>query len=393
MPRRFLPLLALTVFAALGLRAEDPSPAPPPATPPPAADTPTSDAQGYDPDNEVPAAENPAGLDPAETGALFDAAHQLWQDYVPDALKDDYAFPTREQWDSFFLHLRDALDTDSFARAAELAPDVRDSVAALKQDPAYAQYSDWLDEKLDLLDAAVVAAALLPGGSVPGLTPTGTPAEPTLTPGPTPMPTPPGLYPTALPPTPRPFAATPAPTPAWKPTPIGQSDGEQVPYYSVWLQRIQSRPVPSRASELLPSLKRVFADEGVPQGLVWLAEVESSLNPGARSPAGAQGLFQLMPATARNYGLSTFPFDERSHPEKSARAAARHLKRMRAKFGDWPLALAAYNAGDGRVSRLLKAKGPNATFADIAPSLSVETRMYVPKVLATVAVREGAALN
>jgi membrane-bound lytic murein transglycosylase D len=393
MLRRFLLLFLVTTSIGLGLRAEGPTPVPPSTTPPPSTDTATNDGKSYDPENEVPATEASPDLDSADTGALFDAAHQLWQDYVPDSLKDDYAFPTREQWDSFFLHLRDALDTDSFARAAELAPDVRDSVAALKMDPAYAQYSDWLDEKLDLLDAAVLAAALLPGGAVAGPSPTEIPAEPTPFPGPSPMPTPPGLVPTALPPTPRPFAATPSPIPAWKPTPVGQSDSAQVPYYAVWLERIHKRPVPGRASELLPSLRRVFADEGVPQGLVWLAEVESSLNPGARSPAGAHGLFQLMPATARHYGLSTFPLDERSHPEKSARAAARHLKRMRAKFGDWPLALAAYNAGDGRISRLLKAKGPTATFADIAPSLSVETRMYVPKVLATVAVREGVALN
>jgi membrane-bound lytic murein transglycosylase D len=95
-----------------------------------------------------------------------------------------------------------------------------------------------------------------------------------------------------------------------------------------------------------------------------------------------------MPATARELGLSTTLPDERTDPEKSARAAAKMLRQLHQKFGDWPLALAAYNAGPGRVQRLLTANRAK-TFAEIAPSLPTETRMYVPKVLATLAVRAG----
>ena len=135
-------------------------------------------------------------------------------------------------------------------------------------------------------------------------------------------------------------------------------------------------------------LSGVFAKAGVPPSLVWLAEAESTFNPSARSPVGARGLFQLMPATARELGLSTLLPDERTDPEKSAQAAAKMLGQLHAKFGDWPLALAAYNAGPGRVQRLVD-KHRAKTFAEIAPSLPAETRMYVPKVLATLAVRAG----
>jgi membrane-bound lytic murein transglycosylase D len=95
-----------------------------------------------------------------------------------------------------------------------------------------------------------------------------------------------------------------------------------------------------------------------------------------------------MPATAKHYGLSTFPFDERTNPEKSARAAAQYLKALHGRFNDWPLAIAAYNGGEGRVGRLLKANNASS-FEAISSKLPAETRLYVPKVLATVAAREG----
>jgi len=140
----------------------------------------------------------------------------------------------------------------------------------------------------------------------------------------------------------------------------------------------------------MPLLKTIFSAEGIPPELAWLAEVESSLNPQARSPAGARGLFQLMPATAKAMGLSLFPFDERVQPGKNARAAAKMLHRLHERFDDWPLALAAYNVGESKLAALLKKDQAN-NFASIANDLPVETRMYVPKVFATLAIRENVA--
>jgi membrane-bound lytic murein transglycosylase D len=155
---------------------------------------------------------------------------------------------------------------------------------------------------------------------------------------------------------------------------------------------VATEPAPPAARKLLPRLKSAFAAEGVPAELVWVAEVESSFDPKARSPAGAAGLFQLMPETARGLGLSTFPIDQRYDPDHSAAGAAKLLKRLRARFRDWPLALAAYNAGEGRVGGLL-ARHKATRFSEIARLLPAETQMYVPKIDAVLRRREGKGLG
>lgn len=159
----------------------------------------------------------------------------------------------------------------------------------------------------------------------------------------------------------------------------------------IWMRKISQRPVPEAAKPYLSELKPVFARQKVPPQLVWVAEVESSFNPSARSPVGAAGLFQLMPDTAKRYGLRTWPFDERFDPQPSAVAAAAYLGQLHRKFKDWRLALAAYNAGEGTVQNLLKRN--NATSYDaIASHLPAETQMFVPKVEATIQKREGVKL-
>jgi membrane-bound lytic murein transglycosylase D len=160
---------------------------------------------------------------------------------------------------------------------------------------------------------------------------------------------------------------------------------------SVWARELANRPWPPLAHSYVPKLKQIFISEGVPPQLVWVAGVESSFDPRARSPAGAAGMFQLMPATARTERLSLWPFDQRYQPEKSARAAARYLRGLHAHYGDWQLALAAYNVGAGRVDKLLK-EHKAASFDAIARWLPAETQMYVPKVEATIRLREGLAL-
>ena len=178
--------------------------------------------------------------------------------------------------------------------------------------------------------------------------------------------------------------------PAKKPTPVEKIAAAENKASDVtkWEKKIARKRVPVSAAELVPDLKAIFAEEGVPPQLVWIAEVESSFDPSARSPVGAVGLFQFMPQTAQYLGLSIDPPDERKDPEKNARAAARYLKHLHNRFGSWPLTFAAYNAGQGRVAGLLK-KHKATTFEEISRKLPLETRMYVPKIIATVKLREG----
>jgi len=126
---------------------------------------------------------------------------------------------------------------------------------------------------------------------------------------------------------------------------------------------------------------RIFAEEGVPLRLLVLAEIESGFDPAALSPKGARGLWQLMPETARRFGLRVDnQLDERLHASRSTRAAARYLRALHLQFGDWPLALAAYNAGEQRITQAID-RAASRSFALIASQLPSETRRYVPAVL------------
>lgn len=174
--------------------------------------------------------------------------------------------------------------------------------------------------------------------------------------------------------------------PALLPNP--QPDKER----EVWIKKLSDRPWPDNAKACVAKIKPIFKAAGIPPELAWIAEVESSFDPTARSPAGAVGLFQLMPATARQYGLRTWPFDQRLETEASARAAAKYLDHLYDLFKDWRLSLAAYNAGEGTVQSLLKRNEARAYDA-IATQLPAETQMYVPKVEATVLRREGLKLD
>jgi membrane-bound lytic murein transglycosylase D len=161
----------------------------------------------------------------------------------------------------------------------------------------------------------------------------------------------------------------------------------------IWITRLANRSYPENARPYISRLKPIFAAEHVPPELIWIAEVESSFDPRVRSPAGAAGLFQLMPATAKRFGLKTvWPWDQRLNPEPSARAAAQYLNFLHNHFKDWRLALAAYNAGEGTVQEVLtRSKARN--YDGIATRLPAETQMYVPKVEATLLRREGLKLE
>jgi membrane-bound lytic murein transglycosylase D len=160
----------------------------------------------------------------------------------------------------------------------------------------------------------------------------------------------------------------------------------------LWVKKISPEPWPDGAKKYVLELKPVFAAQKVPPQLVWLAEVESSFDRRAQSPAGAAGLFQLMPDTAKRFGLSLWPRDQRFQAEPSATASAQYLKFLHDRFGDWRLALAAYNCGEGTVQKLL-ARYKTQSYDDIAEHLPAETQMYVPRVEAVIQQREGAKLQ
>ena len=160
----------------------------------------------------------------------------------------------------------------------------------------------------------------------------------------------------------------------------------------LWVGKIAGSPWPARAKEYVPELKPIFAAQKVPSELVWVAEAESSFDRRARSPAGAAGLFQLMPDTAKRFGLSLWPRDQRYQPEPSATASAQYLRCLYARFKDWRLALAAYNAGEGTVQKLLD-RYKTRSYDAIAEHLPAETQMYVPRVEAILLQREGAKLE
>ena len=131
-------------------------------------------------------------------------------------------------------------------------------------------------------------------------------------------------------------------------------------------------------------IRAVFRKEGVPEELVNVAAIESRFIPNALSPRGALGMWQFIRSTAQVYGLKTGRRgDERLDPVRSATAAARHLKDLYRSFGDWFLALAAYNAGLGSVTRALS-RSDVADFWSLARAgkLRRETADYVPRFIA-----------
>jgi membrane-bound lytic murein transglycosylase B len=138
-----------------------------------------------------------------------------------------------------------------------------------------------------------------------------------------------------------------------------------------------------RLDKLRPLLNPILEREGVPQEIASVVIVESGGRTTALSPKGALGLWQLMPDTARRYGLVVTPSrDDRLDVEKATGAAAHYLRDLYQQFGSWPLALAAYNAGEQRVQRAVERSGIT-DFIQLSSLrlLPQETRNYVPAVL------------
>jgi membrane-bound lytic murein transglycosylase D len=140
----------------------------------------------------------------------------------------------------------------------------------------------------------------------------------------------------------------------------------------------------ARSGRYEEMIHTILREEGVPQDLIYLAQAESGFHPLAVSHAGARGMWQFMGSRAKGYGLErNWWVDDRQDPEKATRAAARHLKDLYQQFGDWYLAMAAYNSGPGTVQSAVKRTG-YADFWELYRRnvLPKETRNYVPIILA-----------
>lgn len=141
-----------------------------------------------------------------------------------------------------------------------------------------------------------------------------------------------------------------------------------------------------RSGRYLPLFRKIFQEEGLPLDLIYMAHTESLFKPRAYSRAHARGIWQFVAGTGRLYGLDvSWWLDERLDVVKATRAAARHLRDLKAEFGDWYLALAAYNGGPGRVARVRRRHG-DLDYWTMARRglLPRETRNYVPSILAAI---------
>lgn len=140
-----------------------------------------------------------------------------------------------------------------------------------------------------------------------------------------------------------------------------------------------------RSGMFMRMARRIFREEGVPENVAWLGQVESTWKPTALSWAAASGLWQFIPGTGARYGLQRTAYvDERNSFDEATRASARYLKFLANRYGgNWELAMAAYNCGEGNVDRAIRRAG-TSNFWAAYPYLPRETRNYVPNILATI---------
>jgi membrane-bound lytic murein transglycosylase D len=133
------------------------------------------------------------------------------------------------------------------------------------------------------------------------------------------------------------------------------------------------------AQYYFPKMQQIFDKHNVPEELIYLTIIESALNPTAVSRAGATGIWQFMYNTGKMYGLEVNTFiDDRRDPMKATEAAALHLRDLYNIFGDWTMAIAAYNCGMGNVRKAIQRSGNKTGFWNIYPHLPAETRGYFP---------------
>lgn len=147
-----------------------------------------------------------------------------------------------------------------------------------------------------------------------------------------------------------------------------------------------------RSGQFTKMARKIFREEGVPQDLVWLGQVESAWQVRAVSPAAASGLWQFIPGTGSHWGLrQTAYVDERNSYEQATRASAKYLKFLANRYnGNWELALGAYNTGEGNIDRAIGRAG-KADYWACYPYIVQETRNYVPSILAVMLIAKNPA--
>lgn len=320
--------------------------------------------------------------DNTEIFDMLKSAEQVLDAAIKEVTNGEYELPyeltSQDDFDQTLMNFQNAFESGDLETIAKWLPDATQLMTYMDSTSGLESYADWFRQRLDYaavaneaIDKFVLTQPLRPPGQIT-ISEQTDPKITILEPQ-SPKPTQPGID--------KPEAGG---------TTIAKLDSRRafVRDVETWSKKLDGRQAVASASELVPPLKKIFSAQGVPPELVWIAEVESTFNPAARSPAGAVGLFQLMPKTAEHLGLKTQPQDQRLDPIKNGRAAAKYLKDLHNRFDDWPLAIAAYNGGEGRVSKLLK-KSSSHNLDAISDNLPSQTQMYVPKVLATIRHREG----
>lgn len=313
---------------------------------------------------------------------VLQSAQEALDTVIKEVTNGEYELPyelaSADEFNQAFLDYQNVLEGGDIEAMAKWLPNASELMSYVDSTPGLESYADWLRQRLDYASVANEAVSTI---AMTQPQPDATPSQPNLQVD--------KLRP-QLPEPEKSVTKQPSPEPQ-TPESVETKSSERLAYVQnadTWSKKLADRPAVASAEKLVPPLKKIFTAQGVPPELVWIAEVESTFNPAARSPAGAVGLFQLMPATAQHLGLQIEPDDQRLDPSQNGKAAAKYLKALYERFEDWPLAIAAYNGGEGRVSKLLKANSASDLDA-ISDDLPGQTQMYVPKVLATIRHREG----
>ena len=317
----------------------------------------------------------PFAQENTELYEVLESAQEVLDSVIKEASNGEYQFPyeltTIDEFDRALLDFQNVLGGGDLETMANWFPSATELMRLVDVTPGLESYADWLRQRLDYAAVANQAVNTITLTEQPEkrLTQTKSPQK-------------------SIPNKP---VAKQSQSELPRSMPAQTRSNQRAAFVrntDTWVKKLADRPVVQTTEKLVPALKKIFSAQGVPEELVWIAEVESTFNPKARSPAGAVGLFQLMPATAKHLGLQVEPEDQRLDPSKNGQAAAKYLKDLHARFDDWPLAIAAYNGGEGRIAKLLKANDATNLEA-ISGQLPSQTQMYVPKVLATIRHREG----